>query len=171
MSSMTADELAKFYGLIGGAIWHMQYLEDALVNFLSLKLLHERRCAGDNLTLEAAQALVSEKRQLTFGPLLESCASRKVIPLEHKHRFDAFKHERHWLVHRCMVETDEERYNELDRNKLVSRIDTIREEAIHLKKLVVADLEAWCSAHGVDIVAAQRVAEAAVQARLTSGCS
>jgi hypothetical protein len=163
MSSMTADELAGFYNLIGGAIWHIQYLEDALVNFLSMKLLHERRCASATVTLEDAHTLLSEKRRLTFGPLLESCASRTIIRPEHQPHFEAFKHERHWLVHRSMVETDDALYRDSSRYAGFARIDAVREESIRLKKLVVADLEAWSAAHGVDTPAAQRQAEAAVQ--------
>jgi hypothetical protein len=160
---MTADELAQFYSLIGGALWHIQYLEDALVKFLSVKLLHERRCAGTTVTLEEAQAFLSEKRRLTFGPLVESCGSRKVIRPEHQQRFEAFKHERHWLVHRSMVESGDHLYLEATRNAVFTRIDAICEESIDLKKLVVSDLEAWSAAHGVDLEAAQRQAEAAVR--------
>jgi len=160
---MTADELAEFYCLVGGALWHIQYLEDALVNFLSLKLLHERRCAGTTVTIEEAQAFLSERRRLTFGPLVESCASRKVIRLEHQPRFETFKQERHWLVHRSMVESGDHLYGDSTRSAVFARIDAIREESIYLKKLVVSDLETWSAAHGVDTEAAQRKAEAAVR--------
>lgn len=85
---MNEHELADFYRRIGAAIWHLQYLEDILVNFLCLKMAHERRCSGDTVSMPDAEALIAEKRKLTLGPLIESCTSRKIIRPEYRARFD-----------------------------------------------------------------------------------
>jgi len=107
---MTAGELEDFYRRIGAAIWRLQYLEDILVNFLTLKLVHERRCAGGTVAMAEAQAQLAEKRKLTLGPLIESCVSKKIISRERVQRFEAFKAERHWLVHRSMIENGDDLY-------------------------------------------------------------
>ena len=163
MARMNSDELAEFYRLIGSAIWHIQYLEDALVNFLVMKLGYERRCAGEEFSLEHAQALLLKKRRMTFGPLLDSCFSRKVIRPEHMARFTTFREERHWLVHRSVFESGDGLYQQAERRATFERIDAIREESILLKKIVATDLEAWSAAHGVDTDAAAQQAQAAMQ--------
>src|SRR5690242_16206768 len=91
---MNEYELGDFYRRIGSAIWHVQYLEDILVNFLCLKTVYERRCSGQTVSMPDAEALVAEKRKLTLGLLIESCTSRKIIRPENRARFDAFKVER-----------------------------------------------------------------------------
>lgn len=159
---MNVDELADFYRRIGAALWHLQYLEDVLV-FLAMKINHERQCAGQTVTASDAQTLLAEKRRITLGPLIEACSSRKVIRPEHQARFEAFKIERHWLVHRSMVESGDDLYDDATRNSVVSRIAAVPQEAISLKGLVVSDCESWVAAHGVDLDAVQDQAEDAMR--------
>jgi hypothetical protein len=45
---INAFELEQFYKLVGKGIWYVQHLENMLVSFLALKVLHEQRCAGQN---------------------------------------------------------------------------------------------------------------------------
>jgi hypothetical protein len=148
---MNEHELADFYRRIGAAIWHLQYLEDILVNFLCLKTVHERRCSGDTVSMPAAEALIAEKRKLTLGPLIESCTSRKIIRPENRARFDAFKIERDWLVHRSMIESGDNLYLETKRNAVFSRVAAIQEEARSLGAVMFQDLQSWVASHGVDL--------------------
>ena len=158
---VTAAELADFYQRIGAAIWHVQYLEDALASFLTMKLSHQARCAGTVFGPQEAADLLASKRRMTFGPLLESALSHKVVRRDHKTEFDTFKEERHWLVHRSMVENGDDLYLQSTRTGVLDRITRIQEEAIRLKKVVAADLEAWAVAHGVDArVVYEQAAEA-----------
>jgi hypothetical protein len=61
---MDATELQEFYHHIGAALWHVQYLEDALVTFLVLKISKERKDRTD----PGVRKLLAEKRKLTLGP-------------------------------------------------------------------------------------------------------
>ncbi len=160
---MNAEELADFYRRIGSAIWHLQCLEDVLVNFLTVKIIHERRCARQTVTESDARALLAEKRRITLGPLIESCTSKKIIAPALQSRFEAYKLERHWLVHRSMVESGDDLYATDTRDAVFTRISALQEEAISLKKIAVRDLEAWMEAHGVDTDAAQNQAEEAIR--------
>ena len=156
-----AEQLAEFYRHIGAAIWHVQYLEDVLVNFLTMKIIHERRCVGD--TIGDRQELLADKRRMTVGPLIESCGKRKIIRPEHSPRFKSFRLERHWLAHRSLVENGDDLYPTSTRNAVFGRIAAIQEKAISLRKIVAQDLEVWAAAHGVDLETAQRQAEEAVR--------
>ncbi len=148
---MNEHELAYFYRRIGAAIWHVQYLEDILVNFLCLKTVHERRCSGATISMPDAEALIAEKRKLTLGPLIESCTGRKIIQPQSRTRFDAFKIERHWLVHRSMTESGDDLYLETTRDAVFSRIAAIQAEAQSLGSVMFQDLESWGASHGIDL--------------------
>lgn len=160
---MSADELADFYQRIGAALWHLQYLEDVLVNFLVMKIMHERRCAGRTVTASDARTLLADKRRVTIGPLIGDCSSRKIIRPEYQARFEAFKIERHWLVHRSLVESGDDLYDDTMRNFVVSRIGAIQQEASSLKGLVFSDCQSWVAAHEVDLEAVHDQAEDAIR--------
>ncbi len=135
------DDFGEFYRRIGATLCHLQYLEDVLVSALTAKISHELRCAGQTVTLGDAQTLLADKRrQLTLGPLLDSCISKKIVRPEHQERAKALKRERDWLVHRYIVENGDDVYAAATRSVGFSRIKAIQEEAISLKKIVVADL-------------------------------
>jgi hypothetical protein len=103
------DELSDFYRRIGAALWHVQHLENALVQFLTMKEIHERRRAGKKVVEDAAWKLLAEHRKkLTIGPLIETCKRRRIIKKEDTARYAAFKNERHWLVHRSLIENGDE---------------------------------------------------------------
>jgi hypothetical protein len=161
---MTATELEDFYRRIGGAVWHLQYLEDILINFLVLKIVHERRCAGDTINMPEAQALLAEKRRLTLGPLIESCTSKKIISRELARRFEVFKTERHWLVHRSMIEDGDDLYVDATRHTVFRRVASIQEEARSLGHILFQDLQAWITKHGVDMNRVNRQADDAMRA-------
>ena len=148
---MTADELAEFFGAIGAAIWHCQYLEDILVQFLSGKIIHERRCSDEKVHYDEGMALIADKRKITLGPLIDSCYKRKIIKHEDIDRFLAFKENRHWLVHRSLTESGDDLYLKSTRMVVFERIAAVEDDAVALKKIVVSDLDIWLRTHGVDL--------------------
>jgi len=157
---MNEGELGEFYQRIGAALCHLQHLEDVLVTFLAMKIIHERRCAGHTFTTSEAQTLLGEKRRiLTLGPLIDSCISQKIVRPEHQGRIKDFKRERDWLVHRSIIENGVDLYVAVTRDAAFSRITAIQKEAISLKNVAVADLEGWAAAHEVDVDAAKNQAE------------
>lgn len=159
MGQINEIELADFYHQIGAALWHIQFLEDILVNFLVGKIIHEKRCAKKLVTTSDVEALFAEKRKLTLGPLIDTCASHRVIPQQAQARYAKFKKERHWLVHRSLVESGDDLYSTVARAAVFKRISTIREDTQSLKDQVVNDFEKWMAAHGVDVDEAGRNAE------------
>ena len=132
---MTAEELDHFYRRIGAALWHIQYLEDVLVSFLVAVLVDQRRLSGDTITETDADALLARKRRVTLGPLIQECIAQKIIPLSLQARFEIFKDDRHWLVHRSLVESGDELYTDLTRDAVFRRMVTIQQEAIALKNI------------------------------------
>jgi hypothetical protein len=154
------NEFGEFYRRIGAALCHLQYLEDVLVTSLTAKIIHELRCAGQTMTPNDAQTLLADKRRdLTLGPLIDSCISKKIVRPEHQERIKALKLERDWLVHRYIIENGDDVFATATRSVSFSRITAIQEEATALKKIVAADLERWFAKHGVDVDAAKNQAK------------
>jgi len=157
---MNADELDHFYRRIGAAIWHVQYLEDVLVSFLAMKILTPERSSVQNITGAEIQELLAQKRKLTLGPLIQACQSQGIIAATVANRFETFKNDRHWLVHRSVVESGDDLFNEAKREIVFQRIFSVQEEAIALKQLIAIDLEAWLRTQGVDVKQAAEQGEA-----------
>ncbi len=158
---MNEGELGEFYRRIGAALCHLHFLEDVLVTFLTMKIVHGLRCAGQTVTTGDAQTLLSDRRrQLTLGPLIDSCISKKIVRPKDQERIKDLKRERDWLVHRCIIESGDDMLVADTRNAVFSRITEIQEEAISLKNVAVEDFEGWAATHGVDVDAAQKQAEA-----------
>jgi hypothetical protein len=160
---MNADELDEFYRRVGAAIWHVQYLEDVLVSFLAMKILGPKRSGGQAISAAELDALLAQKRRLTLGPLIQACIGENIITPALEPRFDTFKTDRHWLVHRSVVESGDDLYNDDARGAVFKRIFSVQEEAISLKKLVGADLKTWLNAQRVDVEAAVNEGEDALR--------
>jgi hypothetical protein len=157
---MNADELEDFYHRVGAAIWHVQYLEDVLVSFLAMKIISPKRSAGQATAAEM-DALLTQKRRLTLGPLIQACIGQNIITPALEPRFETFKTDRHWLVHRSLVESGDDLFNEAMREAVFRRIYSVQEEAIALKKLIAVDMEAWLAGQGLDVKRAAEQGEAA----------
>lgn len=157
------DELGDFYRRIGAALWYVQHLENALVNFLTLKTIHERQCAGEPISASEAYTLIADHRKYTLGPLIDSCRRRKIIKPELEARFEAFRTERHWLVHRSLVESGDDLYHAATRIAVFSRIAAVEEESSSLRDSIFEDLTSWSATHGVDMEAAHNQARDAIR--------
>lgn len=156
---MNADELDEFYRRVGAAIWYVQYLEDVLVSFLAIKILGPKRSGGEAISAAEMDALLAQKRRLTLGPLIQACIGQNIITPPLEPRFETFKADRHWLVHRSVVESGDDLYNDAARDAVFRHIFSVQEEAKSLEKLIGADLETWLNAQGVDVEAAAKQAE------------
>jgi hypothetical protein len=150
------DELSDFYRRIGAALWHVQHLENALVQFVTMKEIYELRRAGKKVAADFAWKLLADyRKKLTMGPLIERCKRRRIIKQEDAARYEAFRNERHWLVHRSLIDNGDDLYLEASRIAVFRRIQAIEHEASELRNAVANDLTAWAAAHGVNIGAAE----------------
>ena len=76
-------------------------------------------------------------------------------------RFEAFKIDRHWLVHHPLVESGDDLFNEGKRESVFRRVYSIQEEAIALKRLIAVEFETWLARQGVNVKEAAEQGEAA----------
>jgi hypothetical protein len=156
---INSDELSDFYRRIGAALWYVQHFESVLVQFVTMKEIYELRCAGKKVAKDAAWNLVAQHRKnLTMGPLIKTCKRRKIIKKEDAARYEMFKNERDWLVHRSLIENGDDLYLEASRIAVFRRVQAVEDEASELRNAVANDLTAWAESHGVNIKAAETVA-------------
>lgn len=86
-----------------------------------------------------------------------------LVRAEHKKRFGLLRDERHWLVHRSMVESGDDLYGSESRRATFERIRMVREEAIELKRIVAAELFSWSALHGISMESVERQAQDAIR--------
>jgi len=140
------DDLEKFYKLIGRAVWHIQYFEDVLVHYITMKLRIEKP-----ISIQDAYALLEKEQKNTMGKLLNSAKKGGLIPGEHKERFFNLLKERNWLIHNCRKLNNTDLYHNLKREQLFQRIDRIYEESEDLKKVLFQALKDWLVSQGIDM--------------------
>lgn len=148
------DELAVFYHEIGAAVWLIQYLEDVLVTFMSVKKFKRQPTT-------AAEALsrLEKERKGTLGSICKKAKAEGIITPSLEGRFDALLDERNWLIHNSRKESSTTLYNDELREKMFQRIRSIQEESDQLKKLLFEDYCAFLQAQGVDLCLGFKIGE------------
>ncbi|MGN7725441.1 hypothetical protein ACTJIL_06420 [Luteimonas sp. 22616] len=158
---ITADELATLYHEIGACIWHMQYLEDALHNFLTMKV--ELRAPG-LVEEQEALALLAKHRRATLGTALRTAETSGALPAPILLQLRALKEERDWLVHRSMHQDGNNLYTDHGRGTVFDRLSDIQSRTFHLKEQIVKEIEAFCTEHGISSSEADEAAKEQVAA-------
>lgn len=152
---LTADELDALYRGVGRCIWHIQYLEDVLHTYLTLKI--EIREPGRILEKEARE-LLAKHRRASFGTSLKTAENHAALPSELLAELRTLKEERDWLVHRSMHQDGGLLYTDEGRNAVFARLDTLMERTLELKGKVVAETMAFCAGHGISSQHAEQLA-------------
>jgi len=151
---MTPWELEEVYIAIGKAIWHLQFLEDVLVTYVTMRLK-----VGRPITIHAAMEILARERRKTLGILFREAEAGGLIHGEIGNAFKLLVDERNWLVHRSMHECSDGLYRYQERQALLSRLDNLTEEAIRLKKALYEDVRAWLANLGVNVAEAEALGE------------
>ena len=128
---ITTEELTYLYNRIGESIWHLQYVEDALVPYIIIKGI-----AKELNSLEEEEALKHENElnKLTLGQLIGKAKKLDIIDEPLLVRLQAFNNERKWVVHNSLFEHGDQLYTDSGRNLIFSRLDNFVNEAMALHK-------------------------------------
>lgn len=153
---ITAEELAALYHDVGACIWHIQYLEDVLQTFLTIKV--EIKKPG-KVEMSEAMAVLDKHRRATLGTAIRTAENAKALPQELIKQLRSLKDERDWLVHRSMHQDGDGLYTDHGRQAVFSRLALLQEQTIHLKSQIMSEVEAFCSGHGISSAEANALAE------------
>lgn len=151
---MTPWELEEVYTSIGKAVWHLQFLEDVLVTYVTMRLRIKQPT-----TLETAMDTLTRERKKTLGSLFSDAQAGGLIQGDVATAFRLLVDQRNWLIHRSMHECNDGLYRDVERESFVNRLDALTEEAIRLKKLLYNDVRSWLAAQGVDVAGAEALGE------------
>ncbi|MCX5818778.1 MAG: hypothetical protein NT047_02530 [Deltaproteobacteria bacterium] len=140
------EELQALFAAIGKGIWYLQYVEDVLHNYITLK--RDVKVRG-TVSPEKAEAILLKNRSKTLGKSLQIASDAQVLSPSLQKRLNKFKDERDWLVHRSVYQNGDDLYLEVKRVALINRIQIFSDEALLLQKLIAKEME--------DFVVPQRV--------------
>ena len=152
------DELAIFYHAIGAAVWHIQYLEDALVTYVVLKR-HKRKPTTES----DAYDRLEQERKGPLGAIYGRAKEEGIVPKEMEKRFSTFLNERNWLIHRSKTESSADLYNDDLRTKMINRIIAVQDESVNLKQFIFESMQAFVHAQGVDMASVYMVANETIR--------
>ena len=152
---ISADELAALYHEIGACIWQMQYLEDALHTFLTMKI--ELKEPG-RIAQKEAMELLAKHRRATLGTALKTAETAGALTSELIEQLRSLKADRDWLVHRSMHENGADLYTDHGRDAIFARLDDIQNRTIRLKASVVGQLETFFDSHDLSASKANAMA-------------
>ena len=127
---ISEDELAKLYHDIGACIWQIQYLEDVLHTFLTMKV--ELKEPGRVLQKEA-MALLAKHRRATLGTSIRTAEVNNALRQELIDQLRSLKDERDWLVHRSMHQDGENLYTDSGRGTVFARLTMLQNESTRLR--------------------------------------
>ena len=145
------DKLHELYAAIGAAVWHLQFLEDELVIYLTMRTLKRPFSAN------VAKEVLAKQRRKTLGTLMREAKVAGLLGAETTKAF-AVLEERNWLIHQSMHEESDGAYNDANREKLIARVTDLRDRSITLKKTLYGELASWCKSQGIDVDAAEAAA-------------
>ena len=158
----TAAERYHINAALGRALWKLQYVEDALATYLTMRLKLKQ-----GTTLEKGFAMLADQRKRPFGQLVTEACNAGIVDAEIDTVLNRFVAERNWLVHRSMSEYDEAVYTHEGRESLVMRLSFLEENAGTLQRAVYNLLATWLSKNGFDVDAVEKAGE--TQYRRLSG--
>ena len=142
------QKLHDLYAAIGAAVWHLQFLEDALVMYLTMRTMKRP------FSLNVANEVLAKQRRRTLGTLLKEAKAAGLLLTETAKAF-AVLEERNWLIHQSMHEESDGAYNDANRQKLVARVADLKDRSIALKKALYGELASWCKRQGINVDAAE----------------
>lgn len=157
---ISEDELAKMYHDIGACVWQIQYLEDVLHTFLTMKI--ELKEPG-RVPHKEAMALLAKHRRATLGTSIKTAEANSALRRELLDQLRSLKDERDWLVHRSMHQDGDNLYTDSGRGTVFTRLTALQNDSIHLKMEIMNEVEILCSERGLssaqaNVLAMRRIA-------------
>jgi hypothetical protein len=119
---ITAEELQYFYMATGEALWHLQYVEDALCKFYIICCIHFQ-CEG--VTRDNATKKMDGIKKKTLGQLIGLLEKTKYAPNEMLADLKSFNNERKWIVHNSMRDNGNDLYTDQGRNDFTIKPDSV----------------------------------------------
>lgn len=143
---ISQDELSHLYHRLGKAVWHLQYVEEALGYLYIIKgVIVEPYSMSEK---DAEQKLRKTQTD-TLGSLLKAIEKRNLIKEPLLTDLKNFNKVRRWLIHKSLIESGDDLYTDSGRKRTFDRIENFIKEAIRLQKQVSSETTSYCVSKGI----------------------
>ena len=140
------DELSSLYHRLGKAVWHLQYVEEALGYLYIIKgVIVEPYSISE----EDAKQKLRKTQTDTLGSLLKAIENRNLIKDPLLTDLKNFNNVRRWLIHKSLIESGDDLYTDSGRKRTFDRIENFVKEAIRLQKQVSSETTSYCVSKGI----------------------
>ena len=143
---INASELEYFYKIIGKSIWHLQYVEDALIKMIFIKGIAKEKGA---IKEAEANKILSKLNKFTLGQLIKRAIELQATSPELIEKLAALNKDRKWLVHNSWRESGEGLYTDSGRQYFFDRCEAFIDESLALQKAIQEDLMEYTVSKGV----------------------
>jgi hypothetical protein len=140
------DELSYLYHRLGKAVWHLQYVEEALGYLYIIKgVIVEPYSISE----EDAKQKLTKIQTGTFGSLLKASEKKNLIKDPLLTDLKNLNNVRRWLIHKSLIESGDDLYTDKGRKPTFDRIQQFIKEAIRLQKQVSSETISYCVSKGI----------------------
>ncbi len=126
---MNIEELYFFYQKTGEAIWHLQYVEDALVKLYMIKAIILEPGNMDDTAINSEMDKLNKK---TLGQLIGLAENSSIVSEEVLSRLKEFNGIRKWVVHNSNRESRESLYTDSGRSAFMYKIQNFIDMSVEL---------------------------------------
>lgn len=140
------DELTYLYHRIGKAVWHLQYVEEALGYLYIIKGVVVEPYS---ISKEDAEQKLRKTQTNTLGSLLAAIEKRSLIKDPLLTDLKDFNKVRRWLIHKSLIESGDDLYTESGRKRTFDTIEKFIKEAVRLQKRVSSETTTYCASKGI----------------------
>ena len=137
------DEI-ELYGLVGEALWKTQIVEQALSHSITLKM-------NPAETKERADEFLKQHQSYTLGKAIKFAIKENLYSLSLQDELSTFLEQRNWLVHKAMLESQNDLNTENMKKELFIKIKSISNKAESIQREIEYDMINFCSSKGKDM--------------------
>jgi CRISPR/Cas system-associated endoribonuclease Cas2 len=165
MPRLPPDEMQRVYVALGRAMWHLQYVEEALNALLTVK--HEIGGPG-RATEEEARGKLTKRHRVTMGPSVKLARDSRLLAEEELDRLERLKSERDWVAHKVQRSVGDEILSPWGRLELVRRLNRITSESQSALSALIEEMRSFVGSAGHAVVIPERL-NALLEADRASG--
>ena len=137
------DEIT-LYCFLGEALCKIQIVEQALSHSITLKMYPEE-------TKERADEFLKKHQNYTLGMAIKTAREEGLYNLSIQDELNVFLKQRNWLVHKVILENQNDLLAENKKLDLFNRIKSISDKAESIQREIEHDMIKFCSSKGKDM--------------------
>lgn len=126
---INSEELSIIYQATGQAIWHLQYVEDALCQFYIIYCI---QFGFNGFNRENAESKLAQVNKKTLGQLIGLVEKTGKAPSAMLDDLKKFNSLRKWVVHNSMRENGNDLYSDRGREEFVLKVVAFTDMAISI---------------------------------------